>query len=284
MPKNIYERMNFLDKPNFYSITPANVRYDKNLSDKAKLLYGEITALTSVEGYCWATNKYFAELYDVSERTVTRLIAQLEEGKYIRVELTKNGYKTVRKLYLTEVDKNVYVEEDKNVYADIDKNVYVEVDKNVVHINTSFINTSNNTSLNDLTILCENEPKPKKAKKPSIPKSQLEQEFEDLWKLYPNKKGKSKAFTSYETARKNGKVTFEQVENGILLYKQYIEFKNLESNFIKNGSTYFNQHSWNDEYDFTKKVVSAKDYIREKYFGGGNSESRRERKIIGYDS
>lgn len=66
-----------METPNYYAIIPANVRYDKNLKDKAKLLYGEITSLSNKDGYCWATNRYFAELYDVSTTTLSTLIKNL---------------------------------------------------------------------------------------------------------------------------------------------------------------------------------------------------------------
>lgn len=81
--------VNEIRTPGYYAIIPATVRYDKNLTSGAKLLYGEITALCSKEGYCWASNKYFANLYDTSEKTITRWVKQLKDGGYINC---KNKY------------------------------------------------------------------------------------------------------------------------------------------------------------------------------------------------
>jgi len=67
----------------YYAIIPATVRYDKNLPDGAKLLYGEITALCNQEGFCWASNQYFADLYGKSKNTISRWIALLEKLGYI---------------------------------------------------------------------------------------------------------------------------------------------------------------------------------------------------------
>ena len=69
---------------NYFAVIPASVRYDKNLKPLAKLLYGEITALCNEKGYCWASNGYFAELYGVDNKTISRAIQQLEERGYIR--------------------------------------------------------------------------------------------------------------------------------------------------------------------------------------------------------
>ena len=69
---------------NYYAIIPADVRYDKRLTPLARLLYGEITALCNEKGYCWASNSYFAELYEVSNNTISSAIKQLEECGYIK--------------------------------------------------------------------------------------------------------------------------------------------------------------------------------------------------------
>ena len=75
-------------------------------------------------------------------------------------------------------------------------------------------------------------------------------EFEKLWTLYPNKKGKDKAQQAYIKARKAG-VTFETVEKGIKAYAEECRLKNREKQYIKHCSTWFNGNGWNDEYDLT---------------------------------
>ena len=70
-------------QPSYYAVIPANVRYDKTLPPLARLMYAEITALSNQYGYCFATNKYFAELYEVTDRTVRNWIESLTEKGYI---------------------------------------------------------------------------------------------------------------------------------------------------------------------------------------------------------
>lgn len=86
-------------KSNYYAIIPATVRYDKDLTDKAKLLYGEITCLCNIKGYCFATNNYFANLYNCTPRAIQFTISKLQEKGYIKI-IVENNYQ--RKIYLTD--------------------------------------------------------------------------------------------------------------------------------------------------------------------------------------
>lgn len=83
----------------------------------------------------------------------------------------------------------------------------------------------------------------------------LEEEFETLWRMYPRKSGKKKSHDAYIRARKGG-TTYEEVEAGILAYKDYIKAKGIEQQYIKMGSTYFNGKCWEDSYEETENVTS----------------------------
>lgn len=107
-------------EPSYYAVIPANVRYAKDLSSSAKLLYGEISALANKSGYCWATNQYFANLYEVDTRTVRRWIRQLDEGGFIRVVFKPKEYspnETIRQIYLTSETAGLDDPKPKHVTA-----------------------------------------------------------------------------------------------------------------------------------------------------------------------
>ena len=85
---------------------------------------------------------------------------------------------------------------------------------------------------------------------PSADAVSLETEFDILWKLYPRKEGKSTAERDYIKARKDKKrpATFEEVQQGIKRYAAYIKAEKIERRYIKQGSTWFHQRCWEDEY------------------------------------
>ena len=75
-----------MDKPNYYAIIPAEVRYS-DIKPSAKLLYGEITCLSNLKGYCYATNNYFSKLYGVSKNTISLWIKDLNAAGFITIEM-----------------------------------------------------------------------------------------------------------------------------------------------------------------------------------------------------
>tara|TARA_R110002020_G_scaffold159525_1_gene343407 strand:- start:3630 stop:4244 length:615 start_codon:yes stop_codon:yes gene_type:complete len=84
------------ENPNYYAIIPAFVRYS-NIKANAKLLYGEISALSNKSGYCFATNRYFANLYGVSKNTISVWIKELKEHEFITVKIVRNENKEIVK-------------------------------------------------------------------------------------------------------------------------------------------------------------------------------------------
>lgn len=138
-------------EPGYYAIIPASVRYDKELQPNAKLLYGEITALAQREGFCWAGNDYFAELYAVSNETISRWISALKKAGYIEVEILKNeGNK--RKI---AIDKKVktYCENNQDLLTK--KSIAID---EIVNSNIRINNTINNTENSALSFFKENNP------------------------------------------------------------------------------------------------------------------------------
>ena len=84
-----------------YTMTPECVKLDGNLSRSVKLFFGELIALSSQNGYAYASNDYFANSYSVSKRTVIRWIKQLENEGYISVEFDNRKPFSSRKIFLT---------------------------------------------------------------------------------------------------------------------------------------------------------------------------------------
>lgn len=114
-----------MTKPNYYAIIPADVRYS-NLKPNAKLLYGEITALSGKLGYCYATNNYFAELYGVSKNTISSWISDLKKLGFITVIVERNDKKQIIKRCIG-----------------ITKKIDTPILKKIKGNNTSINNTSN---------------------------------------------------------------------------------------------------------------------------------------------
>ena len=163
-----------MEKPNFYGIMPANVRYDKNLKPMEKILFTEISSLTSKEGYCYAKNSYFAELYDVHKNTVGNWINNLVKRGYLKsVIIYEKGTKNIqeRRLYITtptnektdtSINKKIDTCQSKNLEG-INKKIDTPINEKIEDNNTSINNTSlllnnNNNNIhvkNEFSRVCE---------------------------------------------------------------------------------------------------------------------------------
>ncbi|PTG23407.1 helix-turn-helix domain-containing protein [Staphylococcus chromogenes] len=127
------------DQPSYYSIIPASVRYDKDLKPMEIIMYGEITALANKYGYAYASNSYFAELYQVHKKTVSNWINHLKEKGYIRTVVTRNEDMSVK-------DRKIYIIPP---YEQKDGEGYPQKDSYPIHKKTEENNTRfNNTSVN----------------------------------------------------------------------------------------------------------------------------------------
>ena len=120
-----------MTKPNYYAIIPAKVRYS-SLKPNAKLLYGEITALSNKLGYCFATNNYFAELYGVNKNTVSRWLTDLKKLGFITITIERDSNNQIIKRTIgiiqiddTPIDKKSKDNNTSNI-NNTSNNIYIK--------------------------------------------------------------------------------------------------------------------------------------------------------------
>ncbi|WP_057735689.1 DnaD domain protein [Liquorilactobacillus uvarum] len=92
------------EQPSYYSILTANVRYDSRLKGDEKVLFSEITALATKQGFCYATNSYFVDVFsNVTKGTISRRINHLKELGYLKIVLIRDENKQIkqRRMYPT---------------------------------------------------------------------------------------------------------------------------------------------------------------------------------------
>ncbi len=155
------------EKPNYYAIVPATIRYDTDITPNAKLLYAEITALCNEKGYCWSNNDYFANLYKVTKTSISKWISQLELKGYITTELIyKNGTKQVLNRYIRIVKDPI--EEKLNTYITKVKYPIEEKLNTPIEEKLKDNNTSTNNTFNNKEKIYKKETTTKKFKKPTL--------------------------------------------------------------------------------------------------------------------
>ncbi|NSN11229.1 helix-turn-helix domain-containing protein [Enterococcus faecalis] len=257
----------------FYAIIPAIVRYDNQLNGNAKLLYGELTALANERGYCWATNQYFASLYNVSKRTIISWMKQLEKRKYIKIQVFyKPDSKIVdrRHIYIlpfptdtefyTPSEEN-FITYGKNHHEGGEENFTTPGEENFTENNTLINNTKNNT-LN---------------KKNSVePSSTMSELFEKIWQTYPKKTNKKKAKEQFLKKFKSEE-DLDQFKKG---YKDYLKYIKLNDWYHPQELfRWIRDDRYNDEYDLsdrTQQTTYSKPPVRQEKLPDWVNEQKQE--------
>ena len=207
---------------------PALVAHDKVLlkkAPKAILLFGEIYSMLNVTGKFYMSNNTLAERLDCSRQSVINYINLLKKQGYIETENVIDAETkaiTGRMITLGGVVKQNLLGWS-NEFDGGSKTGFTQRK----HSNRTS-NTNDQNSKNSI--------------------EQLDEDFNKLWKLYPRKEGKKKAFEAYKRAIKKG-TTNKEIQTGIVNYLKQINIQRTTKEYIKNGSTWFNGECWNDEYN-----------------------------------
>lgn len=224
-----------MEKPNYYAIIPANVRYDKNLKDKAKLLYGEITALSNKNGYCYASNKYFADLYGVSVVTISSLIKNLIDYNYIESEIIyKDGTKEILNRSL------------KIINGGYSKKFNNPIKENFKDNNTS----TNNTSINNPPY------NPQKGENKKI----NEELFNKFWNEYPKKKSKGNVEKWFEKNKPTEELINLMIEK-LRVLKTTSQWTKKNGQYIPYPTTWLNAKGWEDEITIEEHIESDEEEL-----------------------
>ncbi len=234
--------------PGYYAVIPASVRYDDQISANAKLLYGEISALIGGEGFCYASNAHFAELYRVSERTITGWIGALKKGGYITVELERDaaGQVTSRKLYLTA--SAIDGQPLEKIFYTPRKNFQEGIENNFQYTNTSANNTPQSPPEGG-------GPPSKRRGRSSQYKAQpdvLPERFEKFWAFYrkhiptdSNAGNRQKAIRAWDKLAPSDKLVTTMATALAVQVKTQTWISGIG---VPHASTWLNNHGWEDDW------------------------------------
>lgn len=219
----------------YYAVIPAEVRYDPTLKPNAKLLYGELTALSDKKGYCWATNEHFAGLYDLSVGTISRLISQLEKQGYIRCEMaaTENGS-----------ERRIYAGMFLVAAGGIDEKRKTPVDEK----RKRGLAEKRKQNNKELSIQGNNPPKaPPRGQRSQEAKKEPDWEperFNKFWSFYPRGESKQKAIQAWDKLKPSNELIDTMAQ---ALKRQVASEAWRQGIGIPYASTWLNQQRWTDE-------------------------------------
>ena len=94
-----------MDKEEFINVfILKSVLRDNRLTFLERLLLIHIISLSKKNGYCWATNRYFCDIYNVTQVTISKSISNLATFNYIKTEYDNKGTNNSKRIIkLSEV-------------------------------------------------------------------------------------------------------------------------------------------------------------------------------------
>lgn len=219
-------------KPGYYAVIPAEVRYDAELPPNAKLLYGEISALLSDEGFCYASNQYFADLFQVTTRTVSDLVAKLQDRGHISVVIRHNDKgKVVRREIRCTVSLR-HAQPVEEIFHTPRNFLPGGIEENFQYTNTS------NTNLNiprDAQVAVSGGNEQGQATAPDP--------FDLFWSAYPLKKSKKDARKAFAKV----KAPLDTLLAALERQKKTPDWTKDGGRYIPYASTWLNGERWEDE-------------------------------------
>lgn len=202
------------------------------------------------DGHYWTYNskKAFAELFPyMTERQIDYALKKLiDDGIIITGKYNTNKYNQTLWYAITNFGYSILQNcemEQTNLSNQYDKIVECNTNNKQANIKQQIITTNNKENPYTEKPFTEN-PSTANVSNKNV---QIEQEFEEVWKLYPRKEDKKKAFSAYKTARK--KASFDEIKNGVETYSNHIRVSNTDKRYIKLGATYFNGECWANNYE-----------------------------------
>jgi hypothetical protein len=163
---------------NCYSVIPADVKYDRDLTFFEIVLYGEISSLISATGECWASNQYFADLFNMKPNTISISISKLVEKGYVSIQI-KNGNGRIIKIK-GGIEKNQRVVLKKSNHP-FEKNESYNKE-NSLNINNTPTNPKTSPKKDNLPLKAKQK-KPEQQAEIELP-SFIEKETWDDWVKY----------------------------------------------------------------------------------------------------
>ena len=108
---------------------PAEILLNENLSDKEKIILSIILYLSEETKSCFASNKYIANIVNVTPERVSKIISSLKDKGYISVKLKyKTDSKEIEERQITPIVENINRYSQK-LQEGIDNNNYLDCEK-----------------------------------------------------------------------------------------------------------------------------------------------------------